>query len=290
MIKQADFILSPMNYVGGKSKLLSQIVPIFPKTINRFVDLFCGGLSVGVNVDAKKVIANDNLSFLIAFYQALKINASWSVLSHIESRIEAFGLSKENRDAYLNFREFYNSQKNPLDLFVLMAYSFNHQIRFNSKHNFNTPFGKNRSGYNPKMKLNLLCFMEKIRSSNIEFKNCSFDDFCFKELDRNDFVYADPPYLITRGTYNDGKRGFTGWGEKEEKRLLSILEELNSRKIRFALSNVLRHKGKTNNLLLDWIEKNGYKIHYLAKNYANCNYHTKNRSIASTKEVLITNY
>ena len=47
-------IKSPMNYVGGKYKLLPQILPLFPKNIETFVDLFCGGFNVGINVEAKK--------------------------------------------------------------------------------------------------------------------------------------------------------------------------------------------------------------------------------------------
>lgn len=33
------FIKSPLNYVGGKFKLLPQIIPLFPTNINRFFDL-----------------------------------------------------------------------------------------------------------------------------------------------------------------------------------------------------------------------------------------------------------
>ena len=47
-------IKSPLNYVGGKYKLLSQILPLFPKEIDTFYDLFGGGFNVGISVDAKK--------------------------------------------------------------------------------------------------------------------------------------------------------------------------------------------------------------------------------------------
>lgn len=44
-------IQSPLNYTGGKYKLLPQILPLFPGDIRVFVDLFCGGCNVGLNVD-----------------------------------------------------------------------------------------------------------------------------------------------------------------------------------------------------------------------------------------------
>lgn len=45
-------IQSPLNYTGGKYRLLSQILPLFPDDIETFVDLFCGGCNVGINVMA----------------------------------------------------------------------------------------------------------------------------------------------------------------------------------------------------------------------------------------------
>ena len=61
MFQLADtqLIQSPLNYTGGKYKLLPQILPLFPKEIDCFVDLFCGGCNVGINIDSKRVIYND---------------------------------------------------------------------------------------------------------------------------------------------------------------------------------------------------------------------------------------
>lgn len=56
---QCPLIASPLNYTGGKFKLLPQILPLFPKKIDTFVDLFCGGCNVGLNVKSKKIIYND---------------------------------------------------------------------------------------------------------------------------------------------------------------------------------------------------------------------------------------
>ena len=102
-----------------------------------------------------------------------------------------------------------------------------------------------------------------------------------------DFVYADPPYLITCATYNEQN----GWNEDNERCLLSFLDELHERNIRFALSNVLKNKGKTNAILSDWVNqrKDRFFVDYLNFNYANSNYHTKDKS-DSAEEVLIRNY
>lgn len=38
-----NFVKSPLNYTGGKFKLLDEIIPLFPKHIDTFCDIFAGG-------------------------------------------------------------------------------------------------------------------------------------------------------------------------------------------------------------------------------------------------------
>lgn len=147
-----------------------------------------------------------------------------------------------------------------------------------------------RSCFNERIKQNLINFLNELKTKKIEFQANNFDEFNFSILKETDFVYADPPYLITTGTYNDGKRGFTGWNKNQEQKLLETLKNLDSKNIKFALSNVLVHKGKENELLKTWIKENNFYVHYLNKNYSNSNYHTLDRNKNSTTEVLITNY
>ena len=59
------YIKSPLNFTGGKYKLLPQIIPLLPDDIRVFVDLFGGGFNVGVNVNCKKVIYNDSYSQIV---------------------------------------------------------------------------------------------------------------------------------------------------------------------------------------------------------------------------------
>jgi len=290
-VKNKSIIKSPLNYIGGKAKILDQILPLFPKEINNFIDLFAGGCNVGINVNVNKVYFNDNLTYLIEMYKTFQNNELDTTISHIENRIKEFELSLTNEVGFKKMREQYNKQKNPLDLFVLIAFSFNHQIRFNNSHEFNNPFGRERSSFNATMKQNLEKFIIRIKETNIGFANVCFNNFDFSFLNNNDFVYCDPPYLITTGTYNDGKRGFKGWTEKEEKQLLKILDNLDSKNIKFALSNVLEHKGKSNDILKSWVSnKSNYKINFIEFHYSNSNYQTLVRDKNSSVEVLITNY
>jgi DNA adenine methylase len=285
-----SYIKSPLNYIGGKYKIIDQVFDKFPERCSSFVDLFTGGMNVAVNAKSDKVYVNDNLSHLIDMYKLFQKLSLFDIVNHIEMQITKFELTKFNEVGYLNFRKNYNETKYPLDLFVLIAFSFNHQIRFNNSHEYNNPFGKNRSSYNDKMKSNLIRFIRKIQSSSFIFSSLSFEDFEFTTLDKDSFVYCDPPYLITTGSYNDGKRGFKGWGIEQEVLLLNKLDEINSLGIKFALSNVLEHKGRSNSLLKAWINDKGYFVSHIDSNYSNSNYQSSKNHNKESVEVLITNY
>ena len=282
-----DYIKSPMNYTGGKYKILEHIIPSFPAEMNNFVDLFAGGLNVGINVQAATIYANDQITYLVELYRMFQDTPTDSLLKQIKERIAYYGLSQTNADGYNALRAEYNRSRSLLDLFVLTCYSFNHQIRFNSKHEFNTPFGKERSSFNDSIERNLILFCNALHKKNIILSTGDFREFDFSRLSKGDVVYCDPPYLITTGSYNDGKRGFKDWTTAEDADLLSLLDRLHEQGILFALSNVFAHKGQTNDALIEWSKK--YNVLYIDKTYANCSYHFKDRG-TNTVEVLITNY
>lgn len=283
-----DYIKCPLRYTGNKYKLLPQILPLFPSDINTFVDVFAGSYTAGINVQANNYICNDIISYLIEFYEFLKKNDLNAIIGSIDEIINVYQLSKTNTDGYNSLRDYYNQTKNPLILFILSCYSFNHQIRFNNKHQFNSSFGKYKSCYNDSNKKDLINFSQALKNQNIVFKKNDYKEILFKtNFNDNDFIYLDPPYLISTAAYNDGKRGFKMWRDKEEKELLNCLDMLNKQNIKWALSNVLENNGYSNNILKEW-SKN-YYIHHLNHTYGNCNYHRANK-LNDSDEVLITNY
>lgn len=276
-------IKSPLNYIGGKYRLLPQITPLFPSQIHTFVDLFAGGLDVSINVRAEHVICNDINYHVIDLYKYIQGCSINELLTKIEAIINEYELSKHNREGYNKLRSDYNETFDPLKLFMLVCYGFNHQIRFNNNGKFNNPFGMNRSSFNANIEQHLKSMHDII--ANFELHSANFREFDLSFMKCEDFLYADPPYLISCGSYNDGKRGFEGWSSEDDVELFDRLDYLNRRGIRFALSNVVCHKGVANEPLIQWSEK--YNVHHLNINYSNSNYQAKS---SVTEEVLITNY
>lgn len=285
-----DFIKSPLNYTGGKYKLLPQLLEIFPKEIDTFVDLFAGGGNVAVNVNAKHIIYNDIMWQVPEMLQEFKRVGVEECLQRIDYFIEAYELSKDNREGYLKLRECYNNSfdlefllTDPLMLYTLICYPFNNQIRFNSKHEYNMPFGKNRSSFNPALREKFVAFVNRLQEIDIQFFSKDFRKLKIGGLRGSDFVYCDPPYLITVASYNENG----GWGEQAERELLSKLDEIDKAGVRFGLSNVLESRGKENTILKEWAKR--YKVNYLEHTYSNCSYHKKDKE-SKDVEVLITNY
>lgn len=287
-----EFIKCPFNYIGGKYKLLEQLFQFFPQNISTFVDLFGGGFNVGINVEANQIIYNDQITPLVELFNYFKNNSAEYIIEYIERTIETNQLSKNNKESFNRFKENYNLSlfRNPLDFYILICYSFNYQIRFNNSGQYNCPHGTDRSSFSDTLKKRLITFIKKIQEKNIIFENKDFLDIDFQNLDSNSFVYCDPPYLITTGSYNDGNRGFKNWTIKEELQLLNLLDNLNNKGIKFALSNVLEHEGKENTLLKEWLAQREYNVIDINSCYKNSNYQKQDKENYKSIEVLITNY
>ena len=301
------YIASPLNYIGGKARILDQLLPYMPANIDIFVDLFCGGCNVGMNVPAEYTIYNVTSKPLVSLLKAFERMKNETIISRINALIDEFdfsrtrnhnfkyyggdankGVSAYNREKFLLLRERFNTypQKDNqyyILLYTLILFGFNNQLRFNGKGEFNLPVGKR--DFNMAIEAKLVRFLDALRNQNHEFQTKDFRRFNFNNLTENSLVYCDPPYLITTATYNEKD----GWTEQDEKDLLTILEELDERGIKFALSNVLRHEGKQNVFLQEWVNKHNYIVHDLYMDYHYSNYQKKSKK-AETQEVLITNY
>jgi len=163
------------------------------------------------------------------------------------------------------------------------VFAFNNQIRFNKAGVFNLPVGKR--DFNDRMKNKLRAFIDRLQAGDFIFSCTDFREIDLTKLTEQSLVYCDPPYLITCATYNE--QG--GWNEPCEHDLLALLDELDRRTIKFALSNVLRSKGKENRILTDWLSRRKYRVVRFNYSYANANYQTKDKT-GNSEEVLIMNY
>lgn len=294
---------SPLFYVGDKYKLYPKISKYFPKTINRFIEPFTGGGSVFLNVKATEYLLNDIDSNVInihnflseqsenpdAFFKNVydiikKYKLSRSYLNDIvpqelKNEWKKTYYAKFNKQGFDKLKKDYNSgkAKSTLHLYILLIYGFNRMLRFNLKGEYNLPVGN--VDFNKNTQTALSDYFDLIKKKNTHFHNLDFIDF-FRSINfqENDFVYLDPPYLITFSEYNKL------WNQEIEERLLEFLEYLDEQNVNFAISNVTHYKGKINDQFLKW-SKNHFSLE-IKSNYIS--YHDNTNK--EFKEVLITNY
>jgi len=294
---------SPLFYVGDKYRLMKQLLDLFPTEINNFYEPFVGGGTVFLNIEANKYFLNDIDKQLINIHKFLLSNAKnpEQFFKAIENIIHKYKLSysckkdivpdflkkefkktyyaKFNKEGYEKLRVCVNKNKknDPLILYILLIYGFNRMLRFNGGGKFNLPVGN--VDFNKNVVNALNNYFDFVKGRKIKFITKDFRKFFEKnKYEKNDFVYLDPPYLITSSEYNKL------WSEKEELALLSLVNELDKKGVKFALSNVTHYNGSKNDLLIKWMKK--YKVHNIKSNYISYHNNTKKK----IKEVLITNY
>ena len=189
---------------------------MFPKQIDTFVDLFCGGCNVGINVQANKIIYNDLDEHLLYLYNTFKNLDKEATFEWIYQIIDKYGLSlvskngydfyncesskglgDYNRDKFLKLREDFNTKTSEdyyyyTMLYVIIVYAFNNQIRFNRDGKYNLPVGKR--DFNAKMVSKLSDFIDVLQAQNCTFTCKDFRKFDTSVLGSNDFVYVDPSW------------------------------------------------------------------------------------------------
>ena len=226
-----------------------------------------------------------------------------NIINHINKRIKEFDLNPIGTDIrskdtsedvrlyynnqYIKFREFYNNSKERdiKDLYTLSFYSFCNLMRFNSKNQFNMPYG-NRCYLLNEDTHRLILAHDRLNEKNIELRcGDSFDLLKTITKNENQFLYFDPPYSNSTAIYNEN-RAFGGWTVETDKMLFNEMDRLTSLGIKWAYSNVLEIRGKDNNHIEEWAQKNNYTI----IEFENKDYSSLGKGISNAREVLIINY
>lgn len=297
-----EIIRSPFFYVGDKHKLMPQIRKLMPEDVEDYVEPFVGGGSSFLNAPGRRYILNDINPYVVKLHRELftYIGKRELLLEKLYQIIDGYGLScsyrgitvpdalkaqypktyyaKYNKEGYERLREDFNQDKEDmLKLYLLVIYGFNHMIRFNSSGTFNLSVGNvdfNRNVY--KALSGYLSFAE---GKEITFCSCDYRTFLSRiSFTDKSYVFFDPPYLISTSEYNKL------WDEEKEKELYCVLDKLHERGIRFGITNLAAHRGKTNRIFDAWAGK--YQSYGINSNYISFNDNTIKEG---TRELFVTN-
>ena len=232
------FIKPPLKWAGNKYKILNHIIPLIgnPKT---YCEPFGGSLSVALNVRSQEYILNDINKDLYYLYTNIDFD-------FINECRELFTSENNIRESYDRIRTEFNQSTDPreraLKFVYLNKHCFNGLSRYNSKGEFNVPYGRERKS-NKILSANfpekaLLDFIATFKLKKVHFYNTSFNNKdLYSSLGLGDVVYFDPPYFPLTQTSNFTKYCETDFGYSQQVELVSIAEELSSKGIRVIISN-----------------------------------------------------
>jgi len=221
-----------IRWVGGKRRLLSQILPHVPDYVGRYHEPFLGGAAMLLTQPHKKAFANDVNHELINFYEQAR--------SHPDDVIALYNSFEFSERSYYEIRswdrhnDFLNRSRleRAGRLLFLNRTSFQGMWRVNSKKSYNnSPWGKKKTL--PPIHAGM--FDEFVlQTKNVEFSSLDFER-ALEKVEPNDFVYLDPPYVPVTAT-----AGFTSYalnGFDDHEKLRNVCVDLDSRGIKFILSN-----------------------------------------------------
>ena len=236
--------IPPIKSQGIKSKLVGWIASnIEGIEFDRWVEPFMGTGVVAFNIRPKKALLCDTNPHIINFYNALKNKEITSVIVRNFLTVEGEKLLKSEGSYYYDVRQRFNEEGNPLDFLFLSRSCFNGMMRFNQKGDFNVPFCRKPNRFAPALITKIANQVENISQiinfGDYEFKTQDFKK-TLKEVNPNDLIYADPPYIGRHTDY------FNSWSEKDEFELQKFL--FNS-KAKFVLSTWLSNKYRTNDYI-----------------------------------------
>ncbi len=279
MAKNNKLVAPFVKWVGGKRQLMPSIVELLPKNIKEltYIEPFIGGGAVFFHLQPKNAIVNDFNKELINVYEVIKNNL-FDLITDLKKH-------KNTPDYFYQIRSLdrtedykkLTSVERASRVIYLNKTCFNGLYRVNNAGEFNAPFGRYK---NPNIvnEPTLKAVNKYLNSNNIDLRNGDYADI-LKEVNENAFVYLDPPYHPISESSNFTGYIQGGWDMYDQVRLREFCDLLNSRGVKFLLSN------SSASLIKDQYEN--YRIKTVKANRA---INSNGADRGEIDEVLIRNY
>lgn len=278
-----------IKYRGGKSKEINNFIEFIPDQYDRYIEPFAGGAALFFYLAPNAALINDINFRLVNFYSAVRDNfdslkaeltrleltyrSNQIEYEQIKKKDESRHVENKNEALYYLLRDMYNGiiEKKYLDAtlyYFINKTSYSGMLRFNSKGEFNVPFGRYKN-FNTQL-------VSEEHSGLLKRTEITNEDYSeiFNRCAVNDFVFLDPPYDCIFTDYgNIEQNGFT---EDDHRRLAQDFRNLASR--------ALMVIGKTS--LTEELYRPYIRTEY-SKTYA---VNIRNRFKSESTHLVVTNY
>lgn len=233
-----NLLLSPiLKWVGGKRQLLSEIIPLIDESCDNYVEPFIGGGAVLFRLQPKKAIINDYNTELINVYRTVRDDLDGLVAllkEHEKYNSSDYYYEVRALDRTPDFDKMSNSEK-AARIIYLNKTCYNGLYRVNSLGQFNSPYGKYK---NPNIvnEVVLRAISKYLNGNEISIRSGDYKDV-LNDIEKNSFVYLDPPYMPISSS--SSFTGYTegGFGYDKQVELKEECDKLNSKGVHFLQSN-----------------------------------------------------
>ena len=258
--------LKPLvKWSGGKKDEMKNILPHIPETYSVYLEPFIGGGAVFFHINPERAVINDVHKELTDFYQSVKNGCANQIYDFMENH-------NNDEETYYKVRSYDHEDTldNAKRFFYLRKTCFRGMLRYNSKGEFNIPFGRYKT-YNYE-ELKDAKYEDLLKRTTIH--NSDFE-YIFNEYNsRDNFMFLDPPYDSEFTDY-----GYCRFGRAEHEKLAKCFKETDIK--------CLMVIGKT-----PFIENlyNGYIVEEYEKKYRFKIHSGRVGSEINTKHLVIKNY
>lgn len=279
-----------VKYRGGKSKEISYIKKHIPRFNGRYIEPFFGGGALFFYLEPKKAIINDINSKLMDFYKSVK--SDFDNLKYELSEIEKIykinrkkfenlkaetpteRVADNNEILYYQIRNMFNDlvekkYSDALLYFFINKTAYSGMIRYNSKGEFNVPYGRYKN-----LNTSLVTKKHSQLLANTEIYNFDYKTI-FEMAREDDFIFLDPPYDCVFSDYGNVEYK-DGFNEKSHTELANAFNELDCKALM-----VIGRTPLTEKLYGDMI------VDEYGKSYA---VNIRNRFKSEASHILVSNY
>lgn len=239
-----------VKWVGGKSQLVEEIEKLLPVDGERAVTKYCepmvGGGALLFDILSKfefeQIYISDTNEELINAYKVIQNDIDALIEKLIEMQLLFLPMDENGRKFfYYTARDKFNklelNKTNSIEkaaLFIFLNKTcFNGLYRVNKKGQFNVPMGAYK---NP-----TICDEVNLRNVSKALQNVEIvcGDYTLSKgfIDKNSFVYIDPPYRPISPTSGFTSYNTDAFDDNEQIRLAKFIDEINQTGAKIVLSN-----------------------------------------------------
>lgn len=233
-----------LKWAGGKSQLLEQLTPLFPKNFSRYGEPFTGSAAVFWHLFTLRERSQIDFSISkLTDSNAELINCYLVVRDEVSELVKLLFIHRQshNKDYYYKIRGLKASNLSETERAARFIYlnktCFNGLYRVNRSGQFNVPMGSYKDP--------AIFDADELMTASQALQSVEIRTADFREIldwaQAGDFVYLDPPYAPVSKTSSFTSYTEKPFGEREQRELAAIFRQLDKRGCLVMLSNSWVH-------------------------------------------------